>query len=121
MKLMLGLAVALSTALAVAATLATSIAVIGDERITLVTPTRFVDASPRAPEIWKEALRFQATGTRLLEYYMTSSDYQKSLEKQEGDYAEYMMVQTPIKAESITATQALFDRLGRVNTIVDGC
>ena len=89
---------------------------IGAETIQVPTPAGFVETSRRSREIWDMALAFSAGDARIAAHYVSESDL-KSFEAGKLVYfRQFMLVQTPKRAEGIVATQAQFDRL-RAGTI----
>lgn len=84
---------------------------IGVETIVVPTPTNFLETSKNAPEMWERAKTFTTASVRALAHYAPESELKTFIAGGEVRLSQYMYVQTPVRAEGITTTQAQFDKL----------
>lgn len=84
---------------------------IGVETIVVPTPTNFLETSKNAPEMWETAKTFNSASVRVLAHYAPESELKTFIAGGEVRLSQYMYVQTPVRAEGITTTQAQFDKL----------
>lgn len=84
---------------------------IGVETIVVPTPTSFLETSKNAPEMWERAKTFTSASIRVLAHYALESDLKTFMAGGEVRLSQYMYVQTPVRTEGITTTQAQFDKL----------
>lgn len=84
---------------------------IGVETIVVPTPTNFVETSKNSPEMWERAKTFTSASVRVLAHYAPESELKMFMAGGEVRLSQYMYVQTPVRADSITTTQAQFDKL----------
>lgn len=84
---------------------------IGVETIVVPTPTNFLETSKNAPEMWESAKTFNTASVRVLAHYAPESEVKTFITGGEVRLSQYMYVQTPVRAEGITTTQAQFDKL----------
>lgn len=89
---------------------------IGVETIVVPTPPSFLETSKNAPEMWEQAKTFTSSSVRLLAHYALESEAKTFIAGGEVRLSQYMYVQTPVRAQGITTTQAQFDKL-RVGVI----
>lgn len=84
---------------------------IGGTPIVVPTPPNFLETSKHSPEMWKRAQTFSTASTRVLAHYAPESELRTFEAGGEVRLGQYMYVQTPMRAENMTATQAQFDGL----------
>lgn len=89
---------------------------IGAETIQVPTPTGFVETSRRSQELWNIALAYSAGDARIVAHYVSESDLKTFESGKLAHFRQFMLVQTPKRAEGIVATQAQFDKL-RAGTV----
>jgi hypothetical protein len=89
---------------------------IGPEVVQVPTPAGFVETSRRSQEIWNMALAYSAGDARITAHYVADSDLKAYETGKTVYFRQFMLVQTPKRAESIVATQAQFDKL-RAGTV----
>lgn len=89
---------------------------IGSETIQVPTPTGFVETSRRSQELWKTAIAYGAGDARIAAHYVTETDLKAFESGKSVHFRQFMLVQTPKRAEGIMATQAQFDKL-RTGTV----
>ena len=84
---------------------------IGSETVQVPTPAGFVETSRQSQELWKMALAFSAGDARIAAHYVPESDLKAFEAGKLVHFRQFMLVQTPKRAEGIVATQAQFDKL----------
>lgn len=84
---------------------------IGSESILIPTPVGFVETSRSSPKIWNTALAFAVGDARIMAHYVTEPDLKAFDTGKIVHFRQFMLVQTPKRAESLIATQAQFDKL----------
>lgn len=89
---------------------------IGAETIQVPTPVGFVETSRRSQELWNMALALSAGDRRIAAHFVSESDLKSFEAGKLVHFRNFMLVQTPKRAESIVATQAQFDKL-RAGTV----
>ena len=89
---------------------------IGSEAILVPTPVGFVETSRRSQELWNTALAYSASDARITAHYVLETDIKAFESGKLVHFRQFMLVQTPKRAESIVATQAQFDKL-RTGTV----
>lgn len=88
-----------------------SVVQIGAESIQVPTPAGFVETSRRSQELWNMALAYSAGDARVAAHFVTEPDLKAFEAGKTVHFREFMLVQTPKRAEGIVATQAQFDKL----------
>lgn len=89
---------------------------IGVETIQVPTPAGFVETSRRSQELWNMALAYSTGDARIAAHYVSESDLKAFEAGKVVHFRQFMLVQTPKRAEGIVATQAQFDKL-RAGTV----
>lgn len=89
---------------------------IGAETIQVPTPAGFVETSRRSQELWNMALAYSAGDARIAAHYVAEPDLKAFEAGKTVYFRQFMLVQTPKRAEGIVATQVQFDKL-RAGTV----
>ena len=89
---------------------------IGQQLLRVPTPVGFVETSRRNTELWDTALSFSAGDARIVAHFVLKSDLTKYESGADTVFKNFLLVQTPKRAEGLVATQAQFERL-RAGTI----
>ena len=89
---------------------------IGSTPIRIPTPKNFVETSRRAPDVWTMALAYSAGDARIVAHFVTQSDLTSFEKGNKVYFRQFLLVQTPRRAESIQVNQAQFDKL-RAGTV----
>jgi hypothetical protein len=89
---------------------------IGARNIRIPVPPGFVETSRRSQELWTAALAFNAGDARIIAHFVTEKDLADFEAGKDVVVGNFLLVQTPKRAEGITATQAQFDTL-RAGTV----
>jgi hypothetical protein len=84
---------------------------IGLESIQIPTPQGFVETSRRSQELWNTALSFSAGDARIAAHFVSEQDMRSFEGGKTVVFKQFMLVQTPSRAESIVVSQAQFDKL----------
>lgn len=84
---------------------------IGVETIVVPAPTNFIETSKSAPEMWERAKTFTSASVRVLAHYAPEAELKTFMAGGEVRLNQYMYVQTPVRSEGVTTTQAQFDKL----------
>jgi len=84
---------------------------IGTQSVRVPVPTGFVETSRRSPELWSQALAFSAGDARIIAHFVTERDLASYQKGNTVVFKDFLLVQTPRRAESLTVTQAQFDKL----------
>ena len=93
-----------------------SVVQIGSETVQVPTPAGFVETSRRSQELWKMALAYSAGDARITAHFVAEPDLKAFEAGKTVYFRQFMLVQTPKRAEGIVATQAQFDKL-RAGTV----
>ena len=89
---------------------------IGSQSVHIPTPSGFVETSRRSPELWATALSFGAGDARIIAHFVTRPDLAEYEKGKTVLFKNFLLVQTPRRAESLVVTQAQFDKL-RAGTV----
>lgn len=89
---------------------------IGPQSIQLPTPQGFAETSSRSQELWNIALAYSAGDARIAAHFVPEQDLRTFESGKTVVFTQFMLVQTPRRAETIVATQAQFDNL-RAGTV----
>lgn len=89
---------------------------IGAETVHVPTPAGFVETSRRSQELWNMALAYSGGDARIAAHYVAEPDLKAFDAGKTVYFRQFMLVQTPKRAEGIIATQAQFDKL-RAGTV----
>lgn len=89
---------------------------IGAEIVQVPTPAGFVETSRRSQELWNKALAYSAGDSRITGHYVAESDLNAYEAGKAVHFRQFLLAQTPKRAETIVATQAQFDKL-RTGTV----
>ena len=84
---------------------------IGTQTVHIPIPAGFTETSHRSPDLWATALAFSAGDARIIAHFVTDKDFAEYKKGKAALFNEYMLVQTPHRAESLKVTQAQFDKL----------
>lgn len=84
---------------------------IGDTNVRVPTPQGFIETSHRSQELWNLALAYNAGDARIIGHFVTDKDFAAFEKGKAVTFKEFLLVQTPRRAESLTVTQAQFDKL----------
>ena len=84
---------------------------IGGTNIRVPTPQGFTETSRRSQELWNLALAYSAGDARIIGHFVTDKDFADFEKGKTVTFKEFLLVQTPRRAESLTVTQAQFDKL----------
>lgn len=84
---------------------------IGLQSIKIPTPQGFVETSRRSQELWNTALSFSAGDARIAAHFVSEQDMRSFEGGNTVVFKQFMLVQTPSRAESIVVSQAQFDKL----------
>ncbi len=84
---------------------------IGTQTVRIPTPAGFIETSRRSPDLWATALAFSAGDARIIAHFVTVKDLAAHEKGKTVLFNEFMLVQTPHRAESLKVTQAQFDKL----------
>lgn len=84
---------------------------IGGVTIRVPTPQGFTETSRRSQELWNLALAHSAGDARIIGHFVTEKDFSAFEKGKAATFKEFLVVQTPRRAESLTVTQAQFDKL----------
>ena len=84
---------------------------IGGVTVRVPTPQGFTETSRRSQELWNLALAYSAGDARIIGHFVTDKDFAAFENGKTVTFKEFLLVQTPRRAESLTATQAQFDKL----------
>ena len=84
---------------------------IGDTTIRVPTPQGFTETSRRSQELWNLALAYSAGDARIIGHFVTDKDFAAFEKGKTVTFKEFLLVQTPRRAESLTVNQAQFDKL----------
>ena len=83
---------------------------VGMSTIKVPTPVGYAETSGRSSELWSQALATHVGEARVLAHFVTTREL-SNYERGGTGFSEYAFVQTPRRAESMTVTQAQFDKL----------
>jgi len=84
---------------------------IGTQPIRLPVPAGFAETSRRSKELWNQALALSAGDGRIVAHFVTEKDLADFTSGAEVVFREFLLVQTPRRAEALTVTRAQFDKL----------
>ena len=84
---------------------------IGAVTVRVPSPEGFVETSNRAPDVYSMAMAYSAGDARILAHFVRDEDLKQFEKGKKVYFREFLLVQTPRRAESLVATQAQFDRL----------
>ncbi|HRE18405.1 MAG TPA: hypothetical protein PLW86_15275, partial [Rhodocyclaceae bacterium] len=84
---------------------------IGGVTIRVPTPQGFTETSRRSQELWNLALANSAGDARIIGHFVTDKDFAAFEKGKIVIFREFLLVQTPLRAESLTVTQSQFDKL----------
>ena len=84
---------------------------IGGVTVLVPTPQGFTETSRRSKDLWNLALAYSAGDARIIGHFVTHKDFTAFEKGETVTFKEFLLVQTPRRAESLTATQAQFDKL----------
>ena len=84
---------------------------IGEKTIHLPTPQGFIETSKKSQEFWNTVQMYGAGDACIVAHFVTEQNLRSFESGKTVIFKQYMLVQTPRRAESITATQAQFDKL----------
>lgn len=84
---------------------------IGQQAFRVPIPKGFVETSQRSPELWATAQSLSAGDARIVAHFVPTNDFAKYEAGKEVQFKNFLLVQTPKRAEGIVATQAQFDKL----------
>lgn len=84
---------------------------IGDITIRVPTPQGFTETSRRSQELWNLALAYSAGDARIIGHFVTDKDFAAFEKGKTVMFREFLLVQTPRRAESLIVTQSQFDKL----------
>jgi hypothetical protein len=93
-----------------------SVVQIGAEAVQVPTPAGFVETSRRSQELWNMALAYSAGDARITAHFVAEPDLKAFEAGKTVYFRQFMLVQTPKRAEGILTTQAQFDKL-RAGTV----
>ena len=83
---------------------------VGASTIKVPTPVGYAETSGRSREIWSQVLATHVGEARVLAHFVTTQEL-VNYERGGTGFSEYAFVQTPRRTESMTVTQAQFDKL----------
>ena len=89
---------------------------IGPQSIQVPVPQGFVETSRKSQELWSMALAYSAGDARIAAHFVSEQDLRAFESGKAVVFKQFMLVQTPRRAEPIVATQAQFDKL-RTGTV----
>ena len=89
---------------------------IGSEYVQVPTPTGFVETSRRSQELWNMALAYSVGDARITAHYVAEHDLKAFEAGKLVYFRQFLLVQTPKRAEAIVASQTQFDKL-RARTV----
>ena len=89
---------------------------IGPQSIQIPTPQGFVETSRKSPELWSMALAYSAGDARIAAHFVSEQDLRSFEGGKTVVFKQFMLVQTPRRAEGIVVSQAQFDKL-RTGTV----
>ena len=112
----LAVASALPSVLAQPATASPITLQIGSQSVRVPIPVGFVETSRRSQELWATALAFSAGDARIIAHFVSDKDFAEFEKGKAVHFKNFLLVQTPKRAETIIATQAQFDKL-RAGTV----
>lgn len=84
---------------------------IGRTNVQVPTPQGFTETSRHSQELWNLALAYSAGDARIIGHFVTDKDFTDFEKGKAVTFKEFLLVQTPRRAESLTVTQAQFDKL----------
>lgn len=84
---------------------------IGGVTIRVPTPQGFTETSRRSQELWNLALAYSAGDARIIGHFVTDKDIAAFERGKTITFREFLFIQTPRRAESLTVTQSQFDKL----------
>lgn len=84
---------------------------IGGVTVRIPTPRGFTETSRRSQELWNLALAFSAGDARIIGHFVTDKDFAAFGRGEAVPFREFLLVQTPPRAESLIVTQPQFDKL----------
>lgn len=84
---------------------------IGTQPIRIPTPEGFVETSRRSNDLWSTAQAFNAGDARIIGHFVTDKDLAEYEKGKTVVFKNFLLVQTPRRAEALIATQAQFDKL----------
>lgn len=103
---------AMSGALWAATAFPSSVTVtVGGVAFKIPAPADHKETSAASPELWATAQQFGGPDARVLAHFVTTKDFDAFTKGRDASFSKYLYVQTPKRAESITATQAQFDKM----------
>ncbi len=89
---------------------------IGQQPLRIPAPAGFVETSHSSPDLYATALLFGAGDARIVAHFVTDKDRAGYESGNTVVLENFLLVQTPKRAENIVATQAQFDKL-RAGTV----
>jgi hypothetical protein len=84
---------------------------VGVVSIRVPPPQGFVETSKRAPDVYALALAYSAGDARIVAHFVKQDDLVQFERGRKTYFKEFLLVQTPRRAENIQVTQAQFDKL----------
>ena len=93
---------------------------IGAATIRLTTPNGYVETSVRAPDVYALALAFSAGDARIVAHYVKANDLALFEQGKKVYFSEFLLAQTPRRAENLEVTQAQFDKLRNGTVALQG-
>ena len=93
-----------------------SVLQIGAAAIRVPSPVDFVETSSRAPDVYRMALAYSAGDARIIAHYVRQTDLKDFESGKKVYFRQFLLVQTPRRAEQLSLSQDQFDKL-RAGTI----
>lgn len=84
---------------------------VGTTTIRVASPQGFVETSRRAPDVYAMALAYTAGDARILAHFVRQQHLAVFEQGKKVYFREFLLVQTPRRAEGLQVTQAQFDKL----------
>jgi hypothetical protein len=84
---------------------------IGAASLRVASPQGFVETSKRAPDVYAMALAYSAGDARMVAHFVKQQDLATFELGKKAYFREFLLVQTPRRAEGVQVTQAQFDKL----------
>ena len=84
---------------------------IGGVTIRVPNPEGFIETSGRSQDLWNLALAYSAGNARIIGHFVTDKDFTEFERGKAVMFKEFLLIQTPRSAESLTVTQLQFDKL----------
>lgn len=89
---------------------------IGSQAVRIPVPPGFVETSRRSQDLWAEILAFTAGDARIIAHFVPDKDITEFEKGVTVVFKQFLLVQTPRRAEALVTTQVQFDKL-RAGTV----